>query len=900
MSFSKLFIISVFIVRSLHIVSPVEEYSRFIESLVDKMDVDFSDREETSTFIKYLVEFPFIDYIEVWERDGDIYIVCEVKYLFKGFKFSGLKKWEIDWLTDILPYRKGEYYTLNELREGERLIVESLEKDGYRISEHTFNLRLRGKDAYMEFGIVSGKREKVLDVSINVPPRFKKYAKRLLKLKNRFFSRLKVKESVEKLRENLVNEGYYENVVKWDFEKVDGGVRVRVDLIPGLMYKFRVLGDTEHFSSDDFKKIGRAIYQEEGYISSDLLLKKVKEVLSKAGVGDSTIRIKTLEGSDSITFLAEIEEKEGIFIKRIIFKGARSFSEDLLKKQMKSSEGKWYKRIFDEDNGIFLPDFVSEDIRRIEEFYRMNSFLDAKCSFDRALRERDGLFLIYSINEGKRYIVREIVFQRFIKVPGFEVISSPVPYHIFREWLSQYREHLTASGYRNVRLDISTEKVDEDEGNIYIKVTVRCEGSFVPYKVGEIFFYGERRLSNSIAYSVVRDMKGNVFNANTRLKIYSRLSSLEYFKNVGFVEIDNPLLLGTTDLGIALEEVKQFRILGGLGYATEEGARTFLSFSFPDIKGSAVDLVLYGKGAVWVDSFQPRELFKGSNYDLSILQGRVEVVKKVFLSPDWRLGSIVNYQHTNRPNYEIKYLELSLIGRGVLEGGLTMMTGYTYRMRDPIKVPPEYYPEGQFYSIGFLTYEVVYDRRNHPVIPTSGFIMDVRADLGLRALISESDYVKLTFKSKLYLSSWRFIFSFFFRTGYAHVFTPHLDIPIEEKFFLGGANSIRGFEEDSVGPPLTQKSKYYSTTGGDFMLNYGAEMQFSLTRTFFIGIFFDGGGAFNLSKAGFDSKDLREGAGFGFKWKTPIGEMSADMGFKLDRRSGEKLNVFHFSVGRFI
>jgi len=129
------------------------------------------------------------------------------------------------------------------------------------------------------------------------------------------------------------------------------------------------------------------------------------------------------------------------------------------------------------------------------------------------------------------------------------------------------------------------------------------------------------------------------------------------------------------------------------------------------------------------------------------------------------------------------------------------------------------------------------------------------------------------------------------------------DLPIEERFFLGGTTSVRGFEEDSLGSSvINQKDGKLVPAGGDLMLGYNFELRFPLTKNFGFALFTDGG---NVWQKADDTtvdgiitfRDIRESAGVGLRYITPIGPLRLDLGLKLDRRPDEPLNEWHFFLG---
>lgn len=137
------------------------------------------------------------------------------------------------------------------------------------------------------------------------------------------------------------------------------------------------------------------------------------------------------------------------------------------------------------------------------------------------------------------------------------------------------------------------------------------------------------------------------------------------------------------------------------------------------------------------------------------------------------------------------------------------------------------------------------------------------------------------------------------QVGYVHSLTSD-DVPIDERFFLGGIYTLRGFNAREVGP----RDKNGDFTGGNTETFFNFEYIFPLYKELNLkGVtFFDVGNTWGDDY--FDEDDevfasWRYGAGFGVRWLSPLGPLRFEYGWNLDPRDYEPKTKFDFMIGRF-
>jgi outer membrane protein insertion porin family len=130
------------------------------------------------------------------------------------------------------------------------------------------------------------------------------------------------------------------------------------------------------------------------------------------------------------------------------------------------------------------------------------------------------------------------------------------------------------------------------------------------------------------------------------------------------------------------------------------------------------------------------------------------------------------------------------------------------------------------------------------------------------------------------------------RGGFAEGYGDTRELPIVERFFLGGRTTVRGYEQDTLGP----KGSDGNPTGGNAFLMESLEVRTSITNAIGFVVFLDGGNVW-VKIDEIDPSDLKFTAGFGLRYNTPVGPVRVDYGRKLQTEKGESSGEIHFSIG---
>ncbi len=182
------------------------------------------------------------------------------------------------------------------------------------------------------------------------------------------------------------------------------------------------------------------------------------------------------------------------------------------------------------------------------------------------------------------------------------------------------------------------------------------------------------------------------------------------------------------------------------------------------------------------------------------------------------------------------------------------------------------------------------DTRDNVFVPTKGSLASLTLDVA--GLGGDSKFMK-TIGNVSYFQPviWGTVLAGRVEGGYGFGFGDN-DLPLFERFYLGGPNSVRSRKLRQISPVDDSGARIGGTSEALLNVEYIIPLFFGVR----FATFFDAGNVYGFTKD-FDLTDLRKGAGVGFRWQSPFGPIRLDWAYNLDRKSGESRDQFHFSVG---
>lgn len=581
--------------------------------------------------------------------------------------------------------------------------------------------------------------------------------------------------------------------------------------------------------------------------------------------------------------LLRIAVQEGIagWLKKIRFEGNTSIPDRKLLKQMTTAERGFFSPVT--GSGKFREEEWNEDLEALVGLYQKEGFVRARIgAVDNQWDGRGGITETIRFEEGPRYRLRQIRFRgndHFLREELLLHVGNREGRYVDYAGLDRDQGaiagHYRNSGYLDVRLETQL-LFDEGKDTSAVQFDIE-EGP--RYRLGKVVIQGNLLTDPAVVLREIPIAEGSSAGEKDLLKFQQAVFGTGLYKSVRVQRVKRPSE-GILDLVVELEETFFFDIEFGAGYGTDTGVRGFVG-----VKNRNLD----GKG---------RRFSATATVSQKEQKYLWDVREPYIFGSRWKwTGGLTGYhQEALRESFSLRKTSLvASINQTFLERSSVSLQ-FEVSRDDVFDVKPGAIlsPEDQgSANIAAVRGIVVLDFRDDPFNPRRGSFHSGTAELASVFLGSEVDYYKLAGQSSWYFPVFRkntFVLSG--RGGYVLPMRNTLEVPIQKRFFLGGRTTVRGFKEDSLGARAADGTP----TGGDYMLNLNTEFRVPLQYGFSVALFVDAGSVWfhGVPSAGFD---LRESAGLGLRYVTPVGPISLDYGWKLDRKEGEPLSEWHFTIG---
>ena len=580
---------------------------------------------------------------------------------------------------------------------------------------------------------------------------------------------------------------------------------------------------------------------------------------------------KFADGDVKVVFT--INEGRQMKIDQIVIRGNRGLTDKQIKKIMATQERQyWILR------GTVQRQKLDEDVERILQLYNDHGYIQARVESHDVTIDREKALVTINIVvvEGSQHRVSSLDYsgvtllpenelRRQTKLKAGDVFSRSA----LRESVKAIEDIYSNIGHASVEVNPKLDIQPENKIAIVMEIT---EGPTV--YVERINIAGNVRSQDKILRRELQMAEGEIFTLTKMQRSKQRLTNLGYFEKVDVNTApgsDKTKIIVNVDV---TERPTGLFSIGG-GYSSADGAIGTIDLSQNNFLGRG-----------WLASIKVRA---GAN----LQQGQLSFTEPWLF--DRPLSAGFDLFSTKRQFVEYDY---TTIGGGLrvshpFEEFWRWLLGYRLTQDEILHVKSDdsFLREEEGSKVTSLVSAVVTrDSRDSVQTPSKGgqFVVSTEvAGLGGDHHFSKSTAF-LTYFQPIWFGH---ILSGRLEGGYGFGFGDER-LPVFERFYLGGPNSVRSFKARQLSP----KDESGTRIGGTSEVLGNVEYIVPLPFDIRVAAFFDIGQVYGF-KSKFDLSDLREAVGGGVRWVSPFGPIRVDYGLNVDRRPGEKIGNFHFSVG---
>lgn len=595
-------------------------------------------------------------------------------------------------------------------------------------------------------------------------------------------------------------------------------------------------------------------------------------------------------GTVNITF--KIKEWDKVRVKKITFLGNNAITDEELKNFMQTREESYFS--FMSGSGNFKEINFQTDVERLKYYYKTRGYLQINIQNPEvtASEDKKWIFITVRMQEGPQFSVNNISYNGELLFTEDEMTEK-----LKMKSGETYNEE-------NLRLDIQTlTEMYQDKGYAFanvlrtlevvpgenkVDIIFSFEKGVIAY-FGKIIVKGNTKTRDKVVRRELRIHEGEMYSGS-KLRI-----SKENVNRLGFFQQESVIFNTVTrkgtdnvlDVEISIKERPTGQISLGAGYSTATQGFVQASVAQNNFRG----------------------LGQNINANLSYAN-RQQIYNLGFTEPylfdtQWTAGA--DYYQT--VSFFIRSFSFRKhggdvrVGHPIFEYTRLFLT-YRYEdnsVRDIINEGIDKRVENG--SSSSLQVSIVRDKRNNIFEPTNGHYTS--GSLEYTGLGGTMRWMKGELEGRYYRPVWndivlrtRFTASQLFKTTAR-------EIPRVEKFSMGGARNMRGYNLEDIGPRRLARN---TQTKRDEIFNFGG--LFSLLGTLEFEqplikeaglkwvVFYDAGNVWERSLGENGDFALRTNYGFGLRWFSPIGVLRFEFGFPINPRENEKSNQFHFDIGQ--
>ena len=599
----------------------------------------------------------------------------------------------------------------------------------------------------------------------------------------------------------------------------------------------------------------------------------------------------------------QVEEGSISRIKEINVVGNRIYTSESLLNSFKlkvTNFLSWYNK-----DDRYSRQVLNGDLEELRSFYMNNGYLDFKInsSIVRISESKKHVYIDISIDEGNKYTFAESKLSgKYENIPELllQAQIGTYPGNVFSRsevtaTTARLNQILGDYGYAFSNANAIPD-VDKKERTVAFNYFIDPGKKIY---VRRINFFGNEKTKDSVMRRHLRQFESSWYSKSRVDRSRVRLTQTQYFDSVDLQTSNVPGATDQIDVNFHVKERNTGKVMVGAGVSSSEGLVGTFTLSQSNFLGTGNTV------STSISTGEVNKTYALSYQDPYWTDDGVSrtfgVYRRDVNTTDLSTAAYNTFSYGTNIDFIVPLTEYNSVSTGI-NLDLTKIELGTYASQEYLDycrnlsgstATNNCNSDSVSVSVGYGR-----DTRNNAQFPTSGQVFKIGAQIGLP--VFDMNYYQITGRAEKY---WPLQDGMSFKVkgtvGLADAYGDK-KFPFFKNFFMGGATTIRGYDQASVGEKtLNATSGDYETTGGKSSLFGSAEFFFpppglKNVESFRFSTFIDGGGVY---KNGISGGLSRFSAGIGAMWLSPFGPLTISYAKPLNQDAKDHVTELQFGMG---
>ncbi|MDR2800106.1 MAG: outer membrane protein assembly factor BamA [Desulfovibrio sp.] len=620
-------------------------------------------------------------------------------------------------------------------------------------------------------------------------------------------------------------------------------------------------------------------------------IQKILEAYRKDGYYLATVEQRTeTRPTGGVVLTLTVNEGKKLYISDVRLDGCSQIPASDVKDQLLLSERTIISWIT--GTGVLKEELIERDSAAIAAYYLDNGFMDVTVAAPKIDYTESGIVITFPIHEGPRYTLGNVSFvgdlidtedrlKQEVELDELAASGGHFNLSLMQQDAKKLTDFYSDYGYAFAEITPTPQK--RGDGSEVVDIIFNI-GKKRKYHIRQVTTEGNTKTRDNVILREMRLTDGEQFRGDRMRRSVERLNKLGYFE-VAETELVPTENEDEVDVKVKVKEKPTGALMAGVGYST---------FSRVGVVGTIMERNLWGKG--YNISLQSAFSARRSAYTFNFTNPRLN---------DTNLSVAVDLYHW-RDDY-IDFLKRTTGGvvRFSYPIGEYTSVGLGYRLDQyeiydtndyAAQIIRDYANGTRYTSVAIARLIRDTTNREHP---TSGNIDMVGVDYGGGVLGGSDAFVTVTAEHQTYYELWKDHVLHGRIKGSAIFHNGKSDVPVFERFWMGGMNSVRGYDSEDIVPrdPRTD-----DRIGGTRMAFMNLEYIYTLSNEvgLYLVPFYDMGFNLDADRSYKLNDELLKSAGLELRWRSPMGDLRFSYGipFDEDRHGHKSSGRFEFSMGQ--